>query len=73
MSKEFDEAVERLEEEADEKDIELDDDVFDEIESQFDSLQKTLRSIAERGLKGEFTEEFKKAEKEKARKEREGR
>ena len=61
MQSEYDEASEELEE----QDIELDDDVFDNIEQLLEDYKTQLKSIADRGLKGEFTEEFKKAEKEK--------
>lgn len=70
MQNEFDEAFEELEEDAEEKDIELDDDVYEDIEELLDNYKSQLKSIAERGLKGEFTPEFKKAEKERLRKER---
>jgi len=70
MQNEFDEAFEELEEEADEKDIELDDDIYNELEDQLEKYKNQLKDIAERGLKGEFTAEFKKAQKEKARKQR---
>ncbi len=70
MQNEFDEAVEELEEDAEKKDIELDDDVYEELDQLLDNYKTQLKSIAERGLKGEFSAEFKKAEKERLRKER---
>jgi len=73
MQNEFDEAVEKLEEDADEKDIELDDDIYNELEDVLGKFKNQLKDIAERGLKGEFTAEFKKAQKEQARKERDSR
>ena len=71
MQSEYDEAFEELEEQAEEKDIELDDDVFDNIEQLLEDYKTQLKNIADRGLKGEFTEEFKKAEKEKRKAEQE--
>ncbi len=65
MQNEFDEAFKELEEQAEEKDIELDDGVFEELEEELEKNKNQLKDIAERGLKGEFTAEFKKAQKEK--------
>jgi hypothetical protein len=55
MQNEFNEAYEELEEQAEEKDIELDDDVYEDIEGELEQNKKLLKDIAERGLKGEFT------------------
>ena len=60
MRKEFNEIFDKIEEEAEEKDIELDDDTYNEIESELDKMITQLKSIAERGQRGEFSEEFKK-------------
>jgi len=73
MQNEFDEAFKELEEQAEEKDIELDDGVYEELEEVLEQNKNQLKDIAERGLKGEFTAEFKKVQKEKARKERDSR
>jgi len=72
MRLEFSDIYEKIEEEADEKDIELDDDIYDEIEDNLEKQITQLKSIAERGLRGEFSEEFKKKQREEARKKREG-
>ena len=65
MQSEYDEAFEKVEE----KEDGLDEDVFDNVEQLFEDRKNELKNIAERGLKGEFTEEFKKAEKAKKKKE----
>ena len=65
MQSEYDEAFEKVEE----KEDELDEDVFDNVEQLLEDRKNELKNIAEKGLKGEFTEEFKKAEKAKKKKE----
>jgi len=72
MRKEFTDILEKIEEDADEKDIELDDDIYDEIDNELEKMITQLKSIAQRGLRGEFSEEFKKKQKEEERKKREG-
>ena len=62
MKNEFDKKFEEIEEKADEDDIELDDEVYESIEGQLDQYKQLLKDISERGLKGEFTAEFKKEE-----------
>ncbi len=72
MRKEFNDILEEIEEDADEKDIELDDDIYEEIDNNLENMISQLKSIAQRGLRGEFSEEFKKKQKEEERKKREG-
>ncbi len=72
MRKEFNDILEEIEEDADEKDIELDDDIYEEIDNNVENMISQLKSIAQRGLRGEFSEEFKKKQKEEERKKREG-
>jgi len=72
MRKEFSDIYEKIEEDAEEKDIELDDDIYDEIDNELENMITQLKSIAERGLRGEFSEEFKKKQREEERKKREG-
>lgn len=71
MQSEFDEIVEDFEEEkqADDEDFEIDDNLYNELENRVDEFKKQLKEIAEKGLKGKFTEEFKKGEKDKRKKE----
>jgi hypothetical protein len=73
MRKEFSDIMDKIEEEADEKDIELDNDTYDDIDEDFEKQISQLKSIAERGLRGEFSKEFIEKQKEEARKKREGR
>ncbi len=72
MRREFNDIYEKIEEDADEKDIELDDDLYDEIEKDLDNMITQLKNISQRGLRGEFSEEFKKKQREEERKKREG-
>ena len=72
LNTEYKDAEDELAESLEEKDIEVDEEILEELESQVDNYGKQLADIAERGLKGEFEPEFKKkkAEEDRARRDK---
>ena len=72
MNTEYKDAEDELAESLEEKDIEVDEEILEELDNQVDGYGKQLTDIAERGLKGEFEPAFKKQKAEEERARRDG-